>query len=208
MIQLYYAPHSCALSIHILLEFLGAWYEANMVQIGSEEFKKIAPKWAVPALLDPDFSPKALTQVVAIAQYLLQKFPSSLGSNGTLEENYEFIHALSFLHSDLHTTYGSAFGTKRFTTQTDEASYKAIQEACFIRLERQLGFLEDMLWETGYVALWRLTFADIYAYVIYRWTNMINPPLLQKFPNILKHLEMMEQHPLVQKVIAVHSQKK
>ena len=70
MIKLYYSNFSCAMVVHIVLELLKADYEAIKVQIWSEDYKKISPKWAVPAIIDTEIWDEAMTQIVAILKYL------------------------------------------------------------------------------------------------------------------------------------------
>lgn len=205
MIKLYYSPFSCSTAIHIILELIKADYEAIRVQIWSDEFKKIAPKWAVPAIIDSDDG-EVMTQIVAIINYLLQKYPNSnLWSDNSIKSIYLFNNVLSFLNSDLHTSFWSAFWSKSFTTKQDEDSIKAIKEASFIRIEKQLWYLDNMLNDKNYLLFDRLTVADIYAFVIYNWANMILPTKLEKFENINRHLLNISNIPEVKKVLEIHS---
>ena len=77
MYKLYYAPGSCALASHIVLEEAGADYQAQRVnfQAGeqrSPEYLKINPKGRVPTLVTHEGT---LTETPAILGYLAQKFP-------------------------------------------------------------------------------------------------------------------------------------
>ena len=48
--KLYYAPGTCAVACWIALEWAGADYEVEKVQLGTDEYRKINPLGAVPAL--------------------------------------------------------------------------------------------------------------------------------------------------------------
>jgi glutathione S-transferase len=73
--KLYYFPGSCALADHIVLEWIGAPYEAVKLDregLKSPEFLALNPSGAVPVLVDGDF---VLTQNVAILGYLAEQHP-------------------------------------------------------------------------------------------------------------------------------------
>lgn len=71
--KLYYAPGTCALSVWISLEWAGADYEVEQVKLGSDEYKKINPLGAVPAL--DTGNEKIKTQANAILQYVADLYP-------------------------------------------------------------------------------------------------------------------------------------
>ena len=79
--KLYYAPGTCALACWIALEWAGADYEAVRADYKSEEYQRINPLGAVPAL---DIGGKrAMTQAPAILQYIADTHPESrLGTKG------------------------------------------------------------------------------------------------------------------------------
>ncbi|MFL1461474.1 glutathione S-transferase family protein [Roseococcus sp. DSY-14] len=80
MQKLFYAPGACSLGIHVLLEEIGAPYEAVRVNLreGEQfkpEFQAVNPKSKVPALLRQDGS--TLTEFPAIAYYLAATNPQA-----------------------------------------------------------------------------------------------------------------------------------
>lgn len=206
MITLYYSPNSCSLAVHLALELAGADYEAQKVQIGSPEFKAITPKGAVPAMRDG--GSQTMTQGPALLKYIATKFPNqNLGSDGTLEWQFEFDQAMAFVNSDLHTSFNSCYWAARFTTDGSEEAIANVKNASFARIERQLGFLEEMLEWKEFLVQNRLTVVDLYAYTVSRWGNFVLPNGLTKYSNILAHHARLEQMPEVQKVLAVHNPK-
>ncbi len=76
--QLYFAPHTCALASHIALEQAGADYEAVRVDFKtnaqrSPEYMKINPKARVPALVTDR---GVLTETPAILAFVAQRYPA------------------------------------------------------------------------------------------------------------------------------------
>lgn len=206
MIKLYYSNFSCAMVVHIVLELLKADYETIKVQIWSEDYKKIAPKWAVPAIIDTEVWDEAMTQIVAILKYLLKKYPNNnIWSDWNIVNDYKLDNVLSFLNSDLHTSFWWAFASGKFTTKTDEESLKAVKEASFLRINRQLWFLDEMLENSDFLVWNKLSVADIYAFVIVRWASFILPNGLEDFPNVKKLQEKIGNLEEVKKVTEVHS---
>lgn len=97
MITLYTHTWACATAINILLERLWLPYEKIEVTFGDENYKKINPKWAVPALIDSQlWESVVLTQLPAIAKYLLRKKFGNLFDGKSYDE-YKLDSMLSLL---------------------------------------------------------------------------------------------------------------
>ena len=73
MPKLLYHVGACSLAPHIVLEWIGAPYEAQSVEFGSAELRAINPSGAVPALIEDDGW--ILTQAGAILHYLATSIP-------------------------------------------------------------------------------------------------------------------------------------
>jgi len=72
--KLYTSPGACSMADHIVLEWIGKPYTAQIVsreQRATPEFRKLNPASAVPVFEDGDW---VLTQNVAILNYLADKF--------------------------------------------------------------------------------------------------------------------------------------
>lgn len=205
MIKLYYAPFSCSMAIHIVLELVWADYEAIKVKPWSDEYKQIAPKWSVPAMIDTENTLWVMTQIPALLKYIAKKYNPEMIWENTLEWEYILNNALAFINSDLHTSFNSAYWAAKFTTKTDEDSLNSIKEAAQKRIERQIWFLEEMLQWKEYLIWNKLTVADIYAFVVSNWANSILPNKLNNFPNILKLHEKITSIDWVKKVLEIHS---
>jgi len=96
MTTLYYAPGACSLAPHIVLEWIGAPYEAVKVQFGSKELLAINPAGAVPTLREDDGW--LLTQAGAVLSYLVHKHPEAhLGGGQSLREQADVSRWSAFL---------------------------------------------------------------------------------------------------------------
>ena len=78
--KLYYAPGACSLAVHIVLEWIGAPYEAQAVKSGSPELLKVNPSGAVPALDTGEGW--ILTQAAAILRHLARAHPQAQLAGG------------------------------------------------------------------------------------------------------------------------------
>lgn len=200
MIQLYGSKHSCSVTIHFLLELLWADYEKIDVQIGSDELKKINPRWAVPAIIDTD-SHLTLTQLTAIAQYLAKKYPAkNLGSDGDIVNDYKLNNVLALLSSDIHPSFGPFFVTGKFTTSTDIAIINDVKTSSIKRIEANMQYLDTLLEGKNYFLFDKLTIADLYAYVLSTWWAMILWEKFQDLKNLSTFTERISKIPEIQKV--------
>lgn len=208
MIKLYYAPFSCAMAIHATLEMVWADYEAIKVKPWSDEYKKIAPKWAVPAIIDDENHLWIMTQIPALLKYIVTKYNRQdllWEEYNTLDWEYKLNNLLGFINSDLHKSFWVWFAPQRYTISTNEESINEIRQWWIKIIEKQLSYLEEML-EWKKFLLWdKITVADIYAFVVSNWANMVLPTKLENYKNISSfHAEILKNES-IQKVIWLHS---
>jgi glutathione S-transferase len=203
--KLYWSPQSCAMAAHIVLEWVGADYEAEQVKPGSDEFKAINPLGSVPALIDGDSG--VMNQVDAILQYLAEKFPEAkLGPNDTVRDRYEMHRWLAYLTGDFHPAFYPFFRTQRYTTGTDEQSLQAVKAAACERIDFVVQVLENHV-QGAHIVEDRRTIVDPYAFAMLRWVNAL-PKKLDAYPNLHRFQEQMLQDAAVQRVLAVHGVKR
>ena len=198
--KLYYAPGTCALACWIALEWAGADYEAVRADYASEEYKRINPLAAVPAL---DIGgQRAMTQAAAILQYIADSHPTSgLGSSEGLENAFELNETMSFLASDLHPAFWPFFMPHRYTTDESEVARKAVKEAAYARIDRAMLHLDALIAQgNGHVYQGRRSIADAYAFVMARWTEYL-PKTWREYPHIAPFMERMLADQAVQHVL-------
>ncbi|PJK13140.1 glutathione S-transferase [Lysobacteraceae bacterium NML120232] len=199
--KLYYAPGTCALACWIALEWAGADYQAVRADPHSDEFKRLNPLAAVPAL---DIGrARAMTQAPAILQYIADRYPQAgIGANEGLENAFELNETMAFLASDFHPAFWPMFFPQRYTTATDEASLAAAKEAAYARIDRAMQHLDKLIAAgNGHVYQGKRSIADAYAYVMARWTAKL-AKTWKDYPHIAAFMQRMEQDPVVQKVLA------
>ena len=168
--KLYYLPGACSMADHIVLEWIGKPYETQQVArdaLRSPDYLKLNPAGAVPVLVDDDGW--ALTENVAILNYLMDRFPEAkLDGNGTPRERAEVNRWLCFLNSDVHPAFKPLFGPQRFIA--DESQHANLQDMARQRLrghfERLNAQLADREWLTGHRSV-----ADAYLFVVLRWAR-------------------------------------
>ncbi|MDO5104110.1 MAG: glutathione binding-like protein [Lautropia sp.] len=197
--KLYYAPGTCAIACWIALEWANGDYEAVRADYASEEYKRINPLAAVPAL---DIGGKrAVTQAAAILQYIADLYPAAgIGASEGLENAFELNETMSFLASDLHPAFWPFFFPQRYTTATDEAALKAVKEASYARVDRAMQHLDKLIGDTGHVYQGRRSIADAYAFAMVRWTEML-PKTWREYPNIAAFMNRMNEDKSVQHVM-------
>ena len=140
MTTLYYAKGACSLAPHIVLEWIGAPYEAVKVQFGSKELLSVNPAGAVPTLREDDGW--LLTQAGAILDYLAAKHPEAGLSGGeSLREQAEAHRWSAFFTSDMHAAFWPVFTPSRYTADTDKAAQQAVVAAGhkLVRKQMELG---------------------------------------------------------------------
>lgn len=197
--KLYYAPGTCALACWVALEWTKADYEAVRADYSSEEYKRINPLAAVPAL---DIGGKrAMTQASAILTYIADKHPEAeLGSKGGAEEDFVLNEIMSFLASDFHPAFWPFFMPHRFTTDESEAAINAVRESAYARIDRAMQYLDNLIGEGLHVYGDRRSIADAYAFVMTRWTDKM-PKSWRDYPNVARFMQAMQQDQAVQYVL-------
>src|SRR4029450_11955888 len=105
MLKLFYAPHTCSLATHIVLEEAGADYSTVRIDFAktqqqSPEYLKVKPKGRVPALVTDR---GILTETPAMLAFVAQSFPAA--RLAPLDDPFAFAEAqafTSYLCSTLH----------------------------------------------------------------------------------------------------------
>ena len=199
--KLYYAPGTCALAPHIVLEWIGAPYEVALADLSSDEYRKINPLGMVPALQDGES--RIMTQADAILKYISANHPEAgLGAGEGLMAEFEMDEALAFLTGDVHPAFWPFFAPQRYTTREDEDSLSAVREAAFERVDRAMLHLERLLADGPYVVGQKNSIADPYAFAMTRWTENL-PKTWKDYPAIKVFMERMYADAGVAKVMSV-----
>ena len=188
--KLYYAPGTCALAIHIALIWAKENYELEKVKPGSEEYKKINPLGAVPALLEKGV---IMTQADSLLKYICNLHPEAQLDNGRDPlAQQQFDQWLAFLGSDLHPAFVPFFSPDAFTTATDKESLAAVRAAGNRELHELLVLLDNRLAQQTYLVGNHKTVLDAYCYVMVRWLKYTDLKR-EAYTHLDKHFAMLAQ---------------
>lgn len=171
MRTLHTKPGACSLADHIVLHWIGAPFEARIVdatQMKDAAFLALNPAGAVPVLEDAGW---VLTQNAAILNYLADTHPeAALGGDGTPRGRAEVNRWLALLNADLHPAFHPLFGSTKYlddpavVDRTRQHAMKKIR-GYFERLDAQLAG-RDYLVGTRSIA-------DPYLFVTLQWAKRL-----------------------------------
>lgn len=195
--KLYFAPDTCSLSPHIVLQELGLPYELVRVNnrtkrtSSGEDFLAINPKGYVAALeLD---SGEVLTEGPAIVQYLADLKPEAglAPAAGTLAR-VRLQEWLNFITSEIHSGSSPLFN-------------RALPEEALVifrdRLFRRLDFIEVNLASRDYLVGDGFTVADAYLFTVLGWMKGFSIDL-DRWPATARHMQRIGARASVQSALA------
>ncbi len=192
--KLHYLPASCSLATHIVLRETGIEFELEKYDPskGKTEsgmtYAEINSKSRVPALeLN---NGEILTEGSALVQYLVSQAPESeLALPTDLMARTRIQEGLSFAASELHKSF-SPF----FAAETDDAAKQRARTLVI----RHLNYLEETFSDgRQYFVDDRLSVADIYLFVVLRWTEVTGEEL-NKWKHVASFRDRMIARPHIQ----------
>lgn len=199
MIKLFYAPGTCALAPHIVLEWIGEPYELRKVKPSDPEYLQINPLGQVPAMIDGDSG--VMNQADALLKYLAHKYPNAkLGDDGTLQDTYELDRWLAFLTGDVHPAFFPFFVPQRYTADGSETTRQTVKEASYRLIDRVYQHLDNHLDGKTHLVGNRRTIADPYAFAMTRWGKSLPKPL-SNYPNLDRFYQQLCQDAGVQRAM-------
>jgi glutathione S-transferase len=202
MFKLYYAPGTCALASHIVLQEVGADYVTERVdfksnQQNSQEYLAINPKGRVPSLVTDR---GILTETPAMLAFIAQSFPQA--KLAPFDDAFAFAQVQAFnsyLCSTVHVAHAHRMRGARWATE--ESSFADMKRkvsqsvgACFALIER--GMLRGP-WVMGE----RYTICDPYLYTLAQWLEGDGVDLAL-LPRVAAHRGRVAERPAVRKVLA------
>lgn len=206
MLNLYYAPGTCALASHLALEFSGAPYEATRLdfkqqQQRSPEFLRVNPKGRVPALVTDR---GVLTETPALLQFIAQSFPAAqlapVDDAFLLAKVNEFN---AYLCSTVHVNHAHKGRGYRWVEPDDTASIEAMKKKVPQTMGESFTLIEEKMLQGPWVLGERMSTADLYLYTIATWLEGDGVDV-KRFPKVADLVRRLEADPRVQKVLAAH----
>ncbi len=193
--KLHGLPGACSLVDHIALQWTGAPFEYVAVPRDAMKvapFINMSPLGAVPVLEDDGI---ALTQNVAILEYLSEKHPQAkLFGGDTAKSRAEARRWLAFLNADLHKAFSLVFGAARWVEgQEAQTSLTAIASA---KVKEMFAIANQHLAGRDWLSDSR-SVADAYLYVVMRWA-VAKKIDLSGMTNLQAHFARMQADPAVQ----------
>ena len=203
--RFYYSPRSCALASHIVLEHIGADFEAIRLdfqanQQRSAEYLAINAKGRVPALVTER---GVITETPAILLYLAQTHPQS--GVAPLDDPFalaELQAVNSWFCSTVHVVH--AHGTRGARWVDDASALQAMKAKVAQNMTDCFDWIERELLRGPWVMGKDFSVADPYLFTLTIWL-MQNGVELARFPRLADHYQRMLALPAVQKIAPLHN---
>lgn len=203
--RFYYSPRSCALASHIVLEHVGADFEAIRLdfqanQQRSAEYLAINAKGRVPALVTER---GVITETPAILLYLAQTHPQS--GVAPLDDPFalaELQAVNSWFCSTVHVAH--AHGTRGARWADDASALQAMKAKVAQNMTDCFDWIERELLRGPWVMGKDFSVADPYLFTLTLWL-MQNGVELARFPRVADHYQRMLALPAVQKIAPLHN---
>lgn len=191
--KLYYAPHTCSLSPHIVLRELDLPFDLVRVDnqtkqtADGRDFRTINPKGYVAALELDDG--QVLTEGPAIVQYLADLRPEkALAPAAGTWARVRLQEWLNFVTSEIHG--GSA---PLFHAALPEESKRYFRE----RLFRRFDYLQCELAQQPYLLGEHFSVVDAYLFTVLGWCKFFSIDL-SRWPALLAYMANIGKRPAVQ----------
>jgi glutathione S-transferase len=203
--RFYYSPRSVALASHIVLEHVGADFEAIRVdfqanQQRSAEYLAINAKGRVPTLVTER---GVITETPAILLYLAQTHPQS--GVAPLDDPFALaqLQAVnSWFCSTVHVA--NAHGSRGTRWADDAAAVQAMKAKVAPNMIECFDWIERELLRGPWMMGKDFSVADPYLFTVTLWL-MQNGVDLARFPRVADHYQRMLALPAVQKIAPLHN---
>ncbi len=203
--RFYYSPRSCALASHIVLEHIGADFEAIRLdfqanQQRSAEYLAINAKGRVPALVTER---GVITETPAILLYLAQTHPQS--GMAPLDDPFalaELQAVNSWFCSTVHVAH--AHGTRGARWADDASALQAMKAKVAQNMTDCFDWIERELLRGPWVMGKDFSVGDPYLFTLTIWLTQ-NGVELARFPRVADHYQRMLALPAVQKIAPLHN---
>ena len=204
MLTLFYAPGTCALASHIVLEEVEASYKSMRVDFSNKdqekpEYLEINPKGRVPALVTDQ---GILTETPAILVFICQH--ANRPELSLLGDPFRFAQIQSFnsyLCSTLHVAHAHRMRGHRWVDADDAHSIAAMQR----KVPETVGACFDLIERDTLKGPWVMgddyTICDSYLFTVARWLegDGVDP---KRIPKVMDHRQRVSERAAVQRALA------
>ena len=204
MLTFYYAKNSAAYAPHILLEDIGADYNAVRIDFMTGEqrspaYLAVNPKGRLPSLVTEK---GVLTETPAILVYLAQRFPEQ---DLAPSDPFEFAIAQAFnsyMASTVHVAHAHKHRGARWAD--DPAAHEAMCAKVKENMTEYAQMIEAHYFKGPYVLGDKFSFCDPYMALVTRWFTDDEVDL-DPFAKIRAHDALMRERPSMQRVLELHA---
>lgn len=204
MLELYYAPKTCALAVHLALELAGAPYRATRLDFAagqqrSPEYLALNPKGRVPALVTEQ---GVLTETPALLLYVAQTCPQA--GLAPLDDPFALARLQAFnsyLCSTVHVAHAHKLRGVRWADQP--SSHQDMRQKAPQNMADCFDLIDQQLLAGPWVMGEAFSVADPYLFTLSTWLAGHELPL-SRFPRVAEHHQRMRALPAVQRVMALH----
>ena len=206
MTKLYWAPHTCAIGIHVLLEEIGSPYETEKLStdhLTEPAFQAINPKGKLPTLRRDDGS--VLTEYGVIAYWLGQTRPEAKLIPADKELETRGAEMMDYAIGTLHSQgFARMFKPARFEPQ--DIVHQAGLGAARVRqqgremVEKGFAILDHALGTRAYAGGDTLSIFDTALFYVERWASEVEIALPAA---LAAHLKRMNVRLAVQRVLQI-----
>ncbi|MGC1303494.1 MAG: glutathione S-transferase N-terminal domain-containing protein [Caulobacteraceae bacterium] len=204
--KLYWAPRTCAVGIHVLLEEVGAAYELEEVDLRGganlrTPFTDLNPKGKVPVLVRGDG--RMLTEYAAIALWLARTYPEADLLPGDVDGQVRVLEATDYLVGTIHAQgFTRFFRPERFDpdAKEDPQAWAAARARGREIAAKGLAILGDVMGDGAHVASERFSIADSALFYVERWIEVAE---VAAPSNVIAHYERMKARPSVRRAAAM-----
>jgi glutathione S-transferase len=202
--RFYYAPLSCALATHIVLEHIGADYEAEKLNLRENDqnapgYLAINPKGRVPALITDQ---GILTETPALLLYLAQTFPAA--RLAPLDDAFALAQMQSinsWFCSTVHVHHAHGARGRRWSDDLD--AQKSMKAKVAENMTGAAELIEKEILRGPWVMGDQFTVADAYLFTMTSWMAGDGVDLT-KFPKLADHFARMLEIPAVKIIAPLH----
>ncbi len=204
-IKLWFSPGACSVAPRMLLNEVGAPFEAIKVTIAEgahlkEDFTRINPKKRVPVLALDD---EVITELPAIATAISHLAPERHLMGASALDNARVYEWMNWLSGTLHAQgFGSLWRPQRFSD--DPATYDSIMAKgrktiveCFDAIEPRLS--------GRFAVADAFSAVDAFLMVFYRWGNRIGIDMRADYPRYTRFAETLAQRDSVAAAFAAEN---
>jgi len=207
MLELYYAPDTCALATHIALEEAGIRYRLHRIDFAKNEqqsadFLAVNPKGRVPALVTES---GILTETPAMLAFVAQAYP--VARLAPVADAFAFAQVQAFnsyLCSTLHVAHAHRMRGHRWVDAGDTEAITAMQRKVPEAVADCYAYIEGHVFRGPFVVGEAHTICDPYLFTLAQWMEAdgVDP---NRFPEIAAHRTMMGERPAVQAALAAEA---